>query len=53
MTEMAIRNDIKDTRLSLIDIVDNDTRFLLASKKYPITGTSMISKKCLIETARE
>jgi putative transposase len=50
MTEMAIHNDIKDSRLSLIDIVDNDTRFLLGSKICDYRDQYDI--KCLMETAR-
>jgi putative transposase len=51
MTEMAIPNDIKDTRLSLMDIVDNDSRLLLASKISDYRNQYDI--KCLIQAASD
>jgi putative transposase len=49
--ETTVRNDIKDTRLTLIDVLDMDTQFLLASGLSDYRNQYDI--KMLIEAARD
>jgi putative transposase len=51
VTETVVRNDIKDVRLSIVDILDMGSRFLLASRLSDYRNKYDI--KLLVEMARE